>query len=202
MVRQGGVVDRYVALVYSLLPALYDVCVLGWEVKRAGGFAEGIEERWERVGEWIASWQPSPLENATSIYTGEEVIAMCTQGNIYRRLGLLLLLRHWYRFGIEDIAATAYADTIFAEVETCSRLAGETPFKIGFPLLLVGFKLVKLTATEELPQRHFGATSGMHLMLHKWVRQLLRIVWRQRDIKNDVSWFDAVSALLKFGYIP
>ncbi|KAL2855784.1 hypothetical protein BJX68DRAFT_264132 [Aspergillus pseudodeflectus] len=127
----GGVVDRYVALVYSLLPALYDVSVLGWEVKRAGGFAEGIEERWERVGESIASWQRSPLEILTSIYTGEEVIVMCTQGNIYRQLGLLLLHRHWYRFVTEDIAATAYADTIFSEVETCSRLAGETPFKIG-----------------------------------------------------------------------
>ncbi|KAL3447807.1 hypothetical protein BJX65DRAFT_276744 [Aspergillus insuetus] len=201
VVRGVGVVDRYVGLVYGLLPLLYDVCILGCEIRRDGGFEEGVEERWERVRSSIANWQPSPPEDFTSIYTAREVIAMCTQANIYRQLGLLLLLRHRYRFGTEDIAATAYAETILAEVETCSRMAGETPFKIGFPLLVAGFELVDLGAREGLIRRHFSAASGMHLLPHKRVRKLLRIVWKERDTKDDVSWFDVVSALPKFGYI-
>ncbi|KAL3496395.1 hypothetical protein BJX62DRAFT_251230 [Aspergillus germanicus] len=201
-VRGEGVVDRYVGLVYGLLPLLYDVCVLGWEISRGGGLGEGIEQRWERVRDSIASWQPSPPENFMSTYTTKEVIAMCTQANIYRQLGLLLLHRHRHRFGTEDIAATAYAQAIFAEVETCSRLAGETPFKIGFPLLVAGFEVVDPSMREELIQRHFSAASGMHLLPHRRVRKLLRIVWRERDTKEDVSWFDVFSALPKFGYIP
>ncbi|KAJ0415438.1 hypothetical protein BJY00DRAFT_327064 [Aspergillus carlsbadensis] len=206
-VRGEGVVDRYVGLVYGLLPLLYDVCVLGVEIRRAGGFEgsgeeERWEERWERVRESIASWQTSPPENFTSLYTAQEAITMFTQANIYRQLGLLLLHRHRYRFGTEDIAGTAYAEAILAEVETCSRLAGVTPFKIGFPLLVAGFELVDAVAREALIQRHFSAASGMHLLPHKRARQLLRIVWRERDTKGDVSWFDVVSALPKFGYIP
>ncbi|KAL2787787.1 hypothetical protein BJX66DRAFT_353167 [Aspergillus keveii] len=193
-VRGEGVVDRYVGLVYGLLPLLYDVCVLGWEIRKDGGFGrgEGVEERWEKARGSIADWQPSPPDNITSIYTAKEIIAMCTQANIYRQLGLLLLHRQRYHFGTEDIAATAYAQAIFAEVETCSRLAGETPFKIGFPLLVAAFELGGLSSREELIQRHFSAR----------VRKLLRIVWRERDTKENVSWFDVVSGLPKFGYIP
>jgi hypothetical protein len=203
-VRGEGVVDRYVGLVYGLLPLLYDVCVLGWEIRRDGGFGrgEGVEERWERVRSSIANWQPSPPVDFTSTYIAKEVLLMCTQANIYRQLGLLLLHRHRYHFGTEDIAATAYAEAVFAEVETCSRLVGETPFKIGFPLLVAGFELVDPSMREELIQRHFSAASGMHLLPHKRVRKLLRIFWRERDTKEDVSWFDVVSALPKFGYMP
>jgi hypothetical protein len=113
-----------------------------------------------------------------------------------------LLHRLRYRFGTEGIAATAYAQAIFAEVETCSRLAGETPFNIGFPLLVAAFELVDPSGRQDLIQKHFSAASGMHLLPHKRVRKLLRIVWRERDTKEDVSWFDVVSALPKFGYIP
>ncbi|KAL2813432.1 hypothetical protein BJX63DRAFT_432015 [Aspergillus granulosus] len=157
-IREEGVVDRYVGLVYSLLPVLYDVCMLGWEVKQTGGFGcgNGMLERWKGVRKKVASWQPSPPEGFMNMFTAKEVIAICTQANIYRQLGLLLLHRLRYPFGNEDIAGVAYAEAIFAEVETCERLAGEAPFKIGFPLLVAGFEVVDSAARDEQIQRHFN----------------------------------------------
>ncbi|KAL3457572.1 hypothetical protein BJX64DRAFT_268704 [Aspergillus heterothallicus] len=204
-IREEGVVDRYIGLVYSLLPLLYDVCVLGWEVKRAGGFPQGeeqtLKERWESVRRQIADWQPSPPENFTSIYTPKEVISMCTQVNMNRQLGLLLLHRHRYPFGTEDLAGMALAEGISAEVETRETLVGESPFKIGFPSLVAGFELVDLAARERLINRHFNATSGRYACPHKVMRRLLRLVWRERDTKENVSWFDLVPVLPSFGYI-
>ncbi|KAL2841042.1 hypothetical protein BJY01DRAFT_236531 [Aspergillus pseudoustus] len=207
-VRGGGVVDRYVGLVYSLLPVLYDVCVLGWEVKRRGApglVADGmLEECWERVRRDLLDWQPSPPEDFTSLYTGNEVVSMCTQANVYRQAGLLLLHRHRYPFGTEDTTAMVYADAIFAEIETCRRIAGDVPFQIGLlPLLVAGFEVVDPVAREMgLIHRHFNAKSGIYAFPHRRARQLLRLVWRERDIKENVSWFDLVSALPTFGYIP
>ncbi|KAL4901433.1 hypothetical protein BDW74DRAFT_187670 [Aspergillus multicolor] len=199
--REGEpVVDRYIGLCYSLLPLLYDVCMVGHEIKSQ---KHGWLEAWEKARDAIGEWQPSVSPEFAETYTSKEVIGMFTQANIHRQLGLLVLHRLRYPFREEDKAATVYSETILAESETCFQLSGDYPFKVGLALLIAGFELVEPSRRERLIRTHFGANCGLSAQPHHRVRHLLNIVWGERDNGENVSWFDVLAAQVpNFRYIP
>ncbi|KAL5043515.1 hypothetical protein BDW71DRAFT_118737 [Aspergillus fruticulosus] len=188
--RSEAVVDRYIGLCYSLLPLLYDVCVIGVDI---GNKKVGSLRAWEKVRDAVTEWQPSVPAGFAEMYTSKEVIGMLTQANIHRQLALLVLHRLRYRFGEEDIAAKVYSKSILSESETCFQLSGEYPFQIGLPLLVAGFELADFSQRERLIRTHFGANNGLFAQPHSRARHLLGLVWKERDTGANVSWFDVVS---------
>ncbi|RDW72329.1 uncharacterized protein DSM5745_07501 [Aspergillus mulundensis] len=140
-VREGEpVVDRYIGLCYSLLPLLYDVCLVGRDIKNQ---KQVRLEAWEKARDAIVAWQPFVSPRFSETYTSKEVIGMFAQANIHRQLGLLVLHRLRYPFGEEDKAATIYSESILAETKTCFELSGDYPSKVGLALLIAGFELVE-----------------------------------------------------------
>ncbi|KAL4931440.1 Zn(II)2Cys6 transcription factor domain-containing protein [Aspergillus undulatus] len=201
-VRDERVVDRYIGLCVSLLPVLYDVCVLASRIRENGsGFVKEIEGGWDGFRAAVAGWQPTPPDGFTALYTPVEVISMLTQANVYRLLGLLILHRLRYPFGTEDGIGIVYAEAIIAEVETCERVTGASPFKAGFALLIAGFEVRDVVRRERLIRMYFGARSGHHAQTHASVRRLFGLVWGEKDSSDGVSWFDVAATMPNFRYI-
>ncbi|KAL4751576.1 hypothetical protein BDW72DRAFT_90383 [Aspergillus terricola var. indicus] len=191
--RDGSepVVDRYIGLCYSLLPLLYDTCVIGLDMKNK---KDGWLRAWEKARDAVTQWQPFVPAEFAEMYTSKEVIGMFAHANIHRRLALLVLHRLRYRFGEEDIAAKLYSESILAESETCFQLSGEYPFQIGLPLLVAGFELSDISQREHLIRTHFAANHGLFAQPHSRMRNLLALVWSEKDAREHVSWFDIVSS--------
>ncbi|KAL4881747.1 hypothetical protein BJY04DRAFT_227546 [Aspergillus karnatakaensis] len=203
-VREQGVVDRYVGVCYTLLPLLYNVCVVGNQIKEEGGWmlADGRRGKWEAVRQAISDWRPTPPSTFMLKYTATEVVCMLTQASVYRQLGLLVLHRLRYPFGVEDVAAGVYAEAIFAECASCFNVAGQYPFKIGFAIFVAGIEVLDAGKREGLIATHFGAAAGLYARSHARVRDVWRRVWKERDVRGAVSWFDIVSTVPEFRYIP
>ncbi|KAL5003698.1 hypothetical protein BDV10DRAFT_198791 [Aspergillus recurvatus] len=190
--RDGSepVVDRYIGLCCTLLPLLYDICVIGVDVKNK---KDGWLRAWEKARDAVTEWQPSVPAGFAEMCTSKEAIGIVAHANIHRQLALLVLHRLRYRYGEEDIAAKVYSESILAESETCFQLSGEYPFQIGLPLLVAGFELADFPQRERLVNTHFGANHGLFAQRHSRVRHLLDLVWNERDTGENVSWFDIVS---------
>ncbi|KAL4819350.1 hypothetical protein BDW67DRAFT_194214 [Aspergillus spinulosporus] len=191
--RDGSepVVDRYIGLCYSLLPLLYDVCIIGMKIRNK---KEGWLQAWEKVRNAVMQWQPSVPAEFAEMYTSKEVIGMFAHANVHRQMALLVLHRLRYRFGEEDIAAKLYSESILVESETCFQLSGEYPFQIGLPLLVAGFELSDISQREHLIKTHFAADHGLFAQPHSRMRNLLALVWTGKDTGEYVSWFDIVSS--------
>lgn len=96
-----GIVDRVVGLCASLLPTLYDLCVVSHSLADPSIPGSEIQSQYESLGiieTRIRSWDPesilstsSPSTNTT--YTPLETLSMKTQASMYRT-AILLLIHH------------------------------------------------------------------------------------------------------------
>ncbi|KAE8139802.1 hypothetical protein BDV38DRAFT_269586 [Aspergillus pseudotamarii] len=129
-----GVVDRVAGLCTSLLPILYDLCVVSQQL--ADGSAQ--ETTLEEVEHQILTWSPDESTLCLEAYSELEILSMRTQAMMYRTAGLLLIHRLRHPLTFEDTTATALASDIldarsrfFADAGTDAKLQNTT-----FPLFL------------------------------------------------------------------
>jgi len=120
---QAFVVDRVAGLCTTLLPILYDLCVVSCQLKSCPGSDEKITSL-KLVIERLSSWFPALRPEDKVIFSDLELAAMRAQARMYRTAALLLGHRVINPIRTEDDIARSYADNILLELSTFAALAG------------------------------------------------------------------------------
>ncbi|KAL4779595.1 hypothetical protein BJX76DRAFT_351690 [Aspergillus varians] len=196
-----GVVDRVVGLCASLLPILYDLCVVSYDLASSPSQSQSQyhHQSLEAIEHRIQTWNPSssitPSQEKT--YTPLETLSMNTQASMYRTASLLLIhhLRrtsnpnqHQYPDSNPDTKAHSLATQILIARATFFTLAGRNAKlqNTSFPLLL---------ALLEIPVSTDGLWESSTWLRHRpaCVERLFEFVdcfWQRKrgtKIRNDIS---------------
>ncbi|KAE8316509.1 hypothetical protein BDV41DRAFT_528414 [Aspergillus transmontanensis] len=141
-----GVVDRVAGLCTSLLPILYDLCVVSKQL--ADGSVQ--ETILEDVEHRIRTWSPDDSGLCLETYSELEILSMRTQATMYRTAALLLIHRLRHPLTFEDTTAAALASDIldarsqfFADAGTGVKLQNTT-FPLFLALLEIPISLERL----------------------------------------------------------
>ena len=114
------IVDRYAGLCVTLLPLLYDLCTLSYDLKVANHpTTTAVTDNADyltNIERAIQYWKPTLPPNLFTDYDKEEILLMTTQSVIYRLAALLIIHRLRYPLGINDEPAINHATAIFSEL--------------------------------------------------------------------------------------
>lgn len=103
VLAREGIVDRVAGLCTSLLPILYDLCVVSHSLAKPSISESEVKSQYEALGiieNRIRTWDPEPILSTSSSsppanthYTPLETLSMKTQVSMYRT-AILLLIHH------------------------------------------------------------------------------------------------------------
>lgn len=155
-VRDPYLVDRFAGLCTTLLPILYDLCVLSYDTRKqeySRNQSEGSDV-FADIEKQVQSWTPNTPSNFLGTYSTSEVLIMITQARAYRRAALLIIHRLRHPFGVSDDVAEAYAREILQDLAQCfSMLEGKTTMpNTAFPLLLAMIEVSREHVQEIIPK--------------------------------------------------
>ncbi|KAL2819285.1 hypothetical protein BDW59DRAFT_165149 [Aspergillus cavernicola] len=109
---QQPVADRVAGLCISLMPALYDLCIVGHQIKSQlpvpHGQVDSIEAR-------VRSWKPDESSLGALKPSEQDLMSMQAQAAMYRSAALLLIHRIRHPLFCEDGTAVSYANDILDE---------------------------------------------------------------------------------------
>ncbi|KAK5064421.1 hypothetical protein LTR84_000254 [Exophiala bonariae] len=140
------IVDRLAGLCTTLLPILYDLCVIGHKIKHKK-YAErqSFIVAIERIKQRILAWTATEPDDLAKSFSKEEILGMKTQVLMYQNVALLIAHRMLNPIGTQDDTAWEYANSITLEFLTYQALAGNVVQlqQVGFPILIAALELAE-----------------------------------------------------------
>lgn len=132
--RDAPVVDRLAGLCASLLPTLYDLCVIGHDMRKAPDQAWRLDTVEAQISRWTPDYRALESLGCTEL----EIASMRTQAVMYRLASLLLIHRLRYSLTRHDDTATSLANEILAERTAffSNQSSDVTLQNVGLPLFL------------------------------------------------------------------
>lgn len=132
--RDAPVVDRLAGLCASLLPTLYDLCVVGHEMRKDPVRASRLDSIEAQILRWTPDYRALETLGCSEI----EIASMRTQAIMYRLASLLLVHRLRYPLTCHDDTAASLANKILAERTAFFSSQGSdvTLQNAGLPLFL------------------------------------------------------------------
>lgn len=195
------VVDRLAGLCTTLLPILYDLCIVSHKMKhktysqrQSGIAAIG------RIRQRILTWTTDEPENLTEMFLQEEVLSMKTQALMYQNAGLLIAHRLVNQIGTQDDVALLHAENIVLEFLSYQELAGKDVQlqQVGFPIFIAALEL------PDLPNEIWNSIpvlSAAPTALAK-LQASLDYVWKERWQGYSGYMLDLVDQGPEFVVIP
>ncbi|KAH7127869.1 hypothetical protein B0J13DRAFT_564641 [Dactylonectria estremocensis] len=198
------IVDRMVGVCSSLLPFLYDLCECSWRCKMHTvtpmGFM-GENDPYLQIERRIYAWSPQLPPDFDSKYTTRETASMLAQASLYRTAALLIIHRLRFPLGVEDNAASVYAENIFSELRL---LATWPPEELGF-----GLDFPLTVAMMEMPgpgEELFNAFQPMRFRQSNGgsveIMNFIKSITTMRDMGYRGPWFDFVGDGLRGMILP
>lgn len=204
-------VDRYIGLCGSLLPHLFDICHLSYQLGRGASGKRGnagyAERDLQTVGDAIQRWEPPIPVPFVLRSTLDEVRVVKAQADVYRAAALVIVHRLRFGFGTRDEEARQLASAILEKVDRIYRHhaspshGAEPPFeyRLGLPFLVAAAELEgdgdRALALERLGR---VVSRKMYPNVSERIRQGLVSVWEARDWGYCGHWFDLVPSIPKF----
>ncbi|KAH8691447.1 hypothetical protein BGW36DRAFT_363779 [Talaromyces proteolyticus] len=205
------IVDRFMGVSSTLMPLLYDLCVISHIAKSAtAGITlnsprtideEHPDDCYSDIEKSIEDWVPTLPPDFLSAYDKAEVQMMLTQANVYRLAGLLVIHRLRYPFGVRDSVAQHYANCIFSEMSSsCAALTqdGMRALPIMFPLWISMFEVEG--PGEDLLEK-FSCFPLPSVCMSKLCGFVKHVRMAKESGYNGL-WFDLVENNLHFAVIP
>ncbi|KXX77837.1 hypothetical protein MMYC01_206974 [Madurella mycetomatis] len=203
-------VDRYIGLCGSLLPHLFDICHLSYQLGRCTNgntrTADVVRDL-QAIRDAIQCWEPPIPVHFVLGSTFDEVRVVKTQAEVYRTAALIIIHRLHFGFGIRDEEARQLASTVLEKIDRIYRHqrspsnGAEPPFeyRLGLPFLVAAVELKdggnRASALERLAR---VVSRKMYPKVSERLRQGLVSVWEARDRGYCGHWFDLVSSMPKF----
>ncbi|RDW73594.1 hypothetical protein BP5796_07036 [Coleophoma crateriformis] len=202
-VRDTSIVDRYVGLSSTLLPFLYDVCILGHRSKHTvlpsnSELDEGLESNFLDLEEIIQAWRPSPPVAFAHLFSNHEIILLLTHARVYQEAALLILHRLRYPFGSGDREARLRSQNIFSEFEMCFSVTGQYAVSAALPFLVASLEVTDIGQRQEILCRVVAGKGELFHHVARRQQRFLEDVWLRRDQGKEFSWFDLVDGIQEF----
>lgn len=176
-----SVVNQHAGLCGSLLPLLYQVCVL------ASGFRTGDEKdiphstTFDALWKELEEWSPIIPESVSKKFSREEMFLLTSQANLQQNAALLLLHRLRYPFGEKDSMAEALSSSIVECMTRCLDVAGKYPPNITLVLLAAGSEVHEEAKRQEIKSLVWKIHgSSFYPFIDNLLMSLSR-VWKGRD---------------------
>jgi hypothetical protein len=140
--------DRFIGLLSSLLPLLYDLCEISHNVKSNGSalVIESEEDQYLIIEHKIKVWQPLCPDPSSQGLAPVEVTMLTTQAQLYRMAALLVIHRLRYPLGVQDRVASYYAKAIVRGFRIFQGwcVGDASGFGVNFPLLMASLEVPDL----------------------------------------------------------
>lgn len=196
ILRGPPVVDRLAGLCTSLLPVLYDLCVVGHDMRKDPAQVrrlDGLEER-------VRHWNPDSNNLQSLGFSTIEIASMRTQAIMYRPASLLLIHRLRYPLACNDETAVSLANEILDRRTAFFANHGNeaTLQNVGLPTFLALLEV-------PLPADGFWKSSTRLRVRPACVDTLIsfhRYLWEQKLSGFRGSLFELVDSGPKFVPLP
>ncbi|KAF2114595.1 hypothetical protein BDV96DRAFT_600558 [Lophiotrema nucula] len=194
------IVDRFAGVSSSLLPLMYDVCIISHRAKEPT-FTSALNYQYCQIEDSIVRWQPQVTSEISEKYTKNELDLMIAQARSYRLAVLLIIHRLRYSLGVEDNIGCRYANRILEELTPLLQYPSEkaaTGFGIDFPLLV---------AAIEIPERGMELLTRFERFRYR-TRQaedmlnLIGKIQRARLSGYEGLWFDLIGDWMTGDILP
>ncbi|KAL4892374.1 hypothetical protein BDV59DRAFT_208687 [Aspergillus ambiguus] len=191
-----GIVDRVAGLCTSLLPILYDLCVISQQQK----FGPTQEDMLDRIEQEIRGWSPDDSSLSLDKYSKIEILSIRTQSTMYQAAALLIIHRLRWPLMSVDRTATALANDIFAARNNFFAVAGASAKlqNACFPMFLALLEVP--TAPEDIWE-----SSTLLQTRPACVDRLFafnQYLWEQRHSGFNGSLFDLIASGPQFVPVP
>lgn len=194
---EKGVVDRMAGLCTSLLPVLYDLCVVGNSLKC--GFGIDVDEL-GRIEQRLLDWEPQRPTDFASTFSNQEVLGMDVQARMYRLAGLLIIHRLLNPIGTRDDVASNYASSILVELSAYAASVGpgKSLPNVAFPILMAAFEIpeIQTEVWESMAMLHVASVCAAKMMT------AVEHAWKERRHGFRGCIFDLVDRGPKFIVVP
>ncbi|KUJ18210.1 uncharacterized protein LY89DRAFT_41780 [Mollisia scopiformis] len=138
--RDPHTVDRMAGLCTTLLPILYDLCVVSHTLKHQLQSSSEINtQHLQHIEQKLRSWKPTPPPDFTTTFTPHEILKMEAQASMYRTASLLICHRLLHPIGTEDDIAISHANSILLDYARYSALVSLQ--MVTFPILLAALEV-------------------------------------------------------------
>jgi hypothetical protein len=206
-VRDAAIVDRYVGLCSTMLPILYDICVLGHETKnlmhsRSGDIDDDLAEAIAEMEETTQRWQPTPPPGFAERFSSQEVVSLLTQARAYQGVALLILHRLRHKFGTEDMQGRLKSQRILSELELCYSITGQYGVHVALPFMVAALEVTDLQERQKLIGRLLTGRGNIYYQFAQKIKGFLEYVWLRRDEGEIFSWFGLVDEVPDFAMMP
>ncbi len=210
-------VDRYIGLSTSLLPLLFDICLVSHELsvlesrRDEGEWKRSTKELDQellrldsRVRSWNALTEDVPIQKN---FTPSEIAVMTKQATLLKASAILILHRLRFPFGTNDEPALELATLILVDINTLYHdptiTADEREprggvqrnslfeYRLGLPFLVAAVEL------QDPGQRKLTLSLLQHVVckrmypsVHQLLGQFVEYVWSARDSGFSECWMD------------
>lgn len=173
-------VDQHAGLCGSLLPLLYQVCLLAASIKTGQG--KNIPaSSFDKLSENLHDWSPNISSSTFDRFSEVETLLLITQANVHRVGALLYLHRLRYPYGERDREAEGLSRSIIAELDHCIATVGRSPPYMTLVLLIAGAE-ANGTAGRQRTLALISSIQGSDF--YPFIRNLrlfLWQIWKGRD---------------------
>lgn len=196
-----GEVHRLAGICTSLLPILYDLCVVHEAVlgKRDDGGVADLSA-FETVQERVRAWQPGCPADFTTTFSHQEIVKMEAQATLYRLAALLVCHRIIHPYGTGDDVAL----NIAAIIVQCFEKAREELGGIA-KLNLVCFPLLLAVLEVDDMSKDIWQNISLSATASAWTAKaqvFIEYVWQERRTGSSMFLSDLIREGPAFVIIP
>ncbi|KAK6371384.1 hypothetical protein LTS17_009115 [Exophiala oligosperma] len=187
------VVDRHLGLCVPLLPYYHDLCVASHSLANTTdeSYMALIKKQLSLIQDELEIWKPSTPDQFLEKFTSTEVIHLLAQARLYRLAALLVNHRLCYAFGTQDHQATIWANEIMSELDLARNVTNQPIRSVTLPFIAAAIEMQGTRARRQALQDTVMHVDQFTPAVQKATKAFLTRVWRERDDKVIISWFDS-----------
>ncbi|KAL2840077.1 hypothetical protein BJY01DRAFT_257510 [Aspergillus pseudoustus] len=179
-VRDPSRVYQQAGLCGSLLPLLYQVCLLATAVKMGEGH-NIPSSSYNKIKRELHAWSPAISPSTLERFSSSETLLLAAQANLHRAAALLYLHRLRYPFGEQNEEAEDLSRAMINEMEHCLAVAGQFPPNITLILLVAGAEVQDAPGRQRMFILISNILGSNFYPFIANLRLFLRRVWTERD---------------------
>ncbi|KIW83623.1 hypothetical protein Z517_02869 [Fonsecaea pedrosoi CBS 271.37] len=196
--RDLYLVDRVAGMCTTLMPMLYQLCVLGHRIRDST--AEDYSQSLRTLKRRLTLWSPVLQQESPGRLTRDDISAMVSQALMYRSASLLVIHRLSNPLGTGDATGKALADEIIRLLEDyLARRGPDSKLQhVNFPVFLA------MLETTEVPKNIFKVLTALSItsISERKLTSVVDHVWEQRTKGYSGMLYDLLRSGPDFITVP
>ncbi|KAH0831535.1 hypothetical protein AYO21_11334 [Fonsecaea monophora] len=196
--RNLYLVDRVAGMCTTLMPMLYQLCLLGHKIRDST--VEDHFQSLRTLQRRLTLWSPVLQQESPGRLTGDDISAMVSQALMYRSASLLVIHRLSNPLGTADATGKELADGIIGLLQNYLTQRGpESKLQhVNFPVFLA------MLETTEVPKAIFKVLTVLSVtsITELKLKSVIDRVWEQRTKGYSGMLYDLLRSGTDFVVVP